>query len=60
MSHPHWTNEDWTQAATYGTCELCGEPRTAVTYFTHEQGPQGPVTIKHVDLLCSHCGKQAT
>lgn len=60
MDTKDWTHEDRLQAAIYGTCEFCGAPRTTRTYVTHEEGPAGPVTMQHMDMVCSRCGKPAT
>jgi hypothetical protein len=60
MDTKDWTNEDWTQATIYGTCEFCGAPRTTRIDTWQEDGPDGPVTVRHMAMVCSRCGRHAT
>jgi hypothetical protein len=53
MDTKDWTERDWELAAIYGTCWTCGAPRCTKTSITQERDESGPVTVRHVALVCS-------
>jgi ribosomal protein L37E len=51
-----WTAEEIELALIYGTCEVCGGPRTTRTEEREREG-QREVTML---MVCARCGREAT